>query len=27
MGDDVIAGLIGAGILWAVLKKYPMIFS
>ena len=26
MGDDVIAGLIAAGILWAVQTKYPMIF-
>ena len=26
MGDDVIAGLIAAGILWAVQQKYPMIF-
>jgi phosphatidylglycerophosphatase A len=27
MGDDVIAGLIAAGILWAVQQKYPMIFA
>lgn len=27
MGDDVIAGLIAAGILWAAQQKYPMIFA
>ncbi len=27
MGDDILAGLIGAGILWAVQKIYPMILA
>ena len=27
MGDDVIAGLIAAGILWAAMTRWPIIFT